>query len=85
MYNAHFFAQIVEGKIRMHIIPGYNSPMYNAHEMWCAQYMAKYGIWPAEQMDPQAISLPPDPVLSLDCPPWQEVEGGPPTYQVANG
>ena len=27
MYNAHFFAQIFEGKIRMHIIHGYNDIM----------------------------------------------------------
>ena len=32
MYNACFFAQIFEGKIRMHIIHGYNDyiPWYNS-------------------------------------------------------
>ena len=46
MYNAHFFAQIFEGKIRVHLIYGYNdyipwvsnynnghnNPMYNEHK-----------------------------------------------------
>ena len=27
MYNAHFFAQIFEGKIRMHTVYGYNDYM----------------------------------------------------------
>ena len=34
MYNAHFFAQIFEGKVRMCVIHVYNIPVYNAHRMW---------------------------------------------------
>ena len=40
IYNVHIFTQIFEGKIRMHIIHGYNdcshghnNPMYNVHKM----------------------------------------------------
>ena len=50
VYNAHFFAQIFEGKIRMHIIHGYNeyiyhgynngcnNPVYNAHKNMSVHY-----------------------------------------------
>ena len=38
VYNAHFFlVQIFEGKIRVHIIHGYN-PVYNAHETMSTHY-----------------------------------------------
>ena len=45
VHNVHLFAQIFEGKIRMHILHGYNvtyhgynNPMYEAHKTVGAHY-----------------------------------------------